>query len=159
VKRPQDDLDSAFRIAVWVKGVDGALEIVGGVLLLFVAPSSLRHVVQWATAHELAQDPHDFIARHLLHSANVLSPGRTLYGAVYLLGHGVAKVVLVVEVLRNRLWAYAWMIGLLFAFIAYQTYQLSQHATIFLIALTIFDVVVVLLTIREYHHKRAAVSP
>lgn len=50
------------------------------------------------TAHELAQDPHDFIARHLLHSASQLSRSTTLFGAIYLLSHGLAKVVLVIAV-------------------------------------------------------------
>lgn len=157
-KRERPELETAFRVAVWIKGVDGALEIVGGVLLLFVSPASVRHLVRWATAHELAQDPHDFVATHLLHSANQLSHSRTMYGALYLLSHGISKVVLVVEVLRDRLWAYPWMIALLVAFIAYQLYQLTQQATLGIVGLTVFDAVVVLLTIREYRHKRARVA-
>ena len=49
-----------------------------------------------------AQDPHDFIARHVLHSASQLSHSTTLFGAVYLLSHGIAKVVLVVALLRGH---------------------------------------------------------
>ena len=36
-----------------------------------------------------------------------------LFGAVYLLTHGLVKVVLVVALLLNKLWAYPWMIGVL----------------------------------------------
>ena len=51
--------------------------------------------------------------------------------------------------------SHPWMIGLLATFITYQAYQLTQHSTAGLVALTVFDVIVVLLTVREYRHKRS----
>jgi len=152
---PSTALDRAFRITVALKGLDGLLEIVGGLVLLFVSPASINDLVRWATAHELAQDPHDFIARHLLHSASQLSTASTVYGAVYLLAHGVAKVVLVVLVLRNKLWAYPWMIALLGVFIAYQIYRLTYRVSLGFVVLTLFDAVVAWLTWREYQSRRA----
>jgi uncharacterized membrane protein len=147
-------LERTFRISVTLKGLDGLLESLGGIGLLFVSPASINHFVRWATAHELAEDPHDFIARHLLHSASQLSASTTLYGAIYLLAHGLAKVVLVALVLRDKLWAYPWMIALLCAFIGYQTYRLTYKASVGLIALTLFDAFVAWLTWREYRLKR-----
>jgi uncharacterized membrane protein len=79
----------------------------------------------------------------------------TLFGAIYLLSHGISKLVLVVLVLRNHLWAYPWLIALLLGFIGYQLYRLTVHASIGLIALTIFDALLVWLTWREYRAKRA----
>ena len=150
------DLDRTFRITVALKGLDGLLEVLVGAALLFVSPGSINRIVRSLTTHELAQDPSDFFARHLLNSASHLSAGSTIYGAIYLLSHGVAKVVLVVLVLRNKLWAYPWMIALLLAFIAYQLYQLTTKLSIPIILLTLFDAFVVWLTWREYRSKRAA---
>jgi uncharacterized membrane protein len=147
-------LDRTFRISVALKGLDGLLEVVAGLALLFISPSSINRIIQRLTAHELAQDPSDFLARHLLHSASQLSRGATLYASVYLLAHGVSKVVLVVLVLRNKLWAYPWMIALLLSFIVYQLYQLTSGLSVWLIALTVFDAFVVWLTWREYQSKR-----
>ncbi len=152
--RPSERLDLTFRISVALKGLDGVLEVVGGLLLLFVSPHSIQHLARWATAHELAQDPHDFIARHVLHSASHLSRSTTLFGAIYLLSHGIAKVVLVVFVLRDKLWAYPWLIALLGAFIIYQLYRLTYRFSIALVLLTLFDVFVAWLTWREYRAKR-----
>jgi uncharacterized membrane protein len=152
---PSNRLDRAFRITVALKGLDGLLEVVGGLVLLFVSPASINQLVRWATAHELAQDPQDFVARHLLHSASQLSTASTVYGAVYLLAHGVAKVVLVVLVLRNKLWAYPWMIALLGVFIAYQIYRLTYRFSLGLVLLTLFDALVAWLTWREYQSRRA----
>ena len=64
------------------------------------------------------------------------------------------KVVLVVALLLNRLWAYPWMIVLLLLFIAYQLYRIVLNPTAGLIGLTIFDTMIVALTWREYRQQR-----
>jgi len=149
-------LDIAFHVGLVLKALDGVLETVGGIVLLFVSPASINHFVKWATAHELAQDPNDFIARHLLHSANMLTNSSTLYGAVYLLVHGLTKLVLIIFVLKDKLWAYPWLIAVLGAFILYQAYRLTQKPSAALTALTVFDMAIVLLTWREYQAKARA---
>lgn len=148
-------LDVTFRVSVVLKGLDGLLETIGGLVLLFVRPAQLAQVVRTLTQHELSQDPHDFVARHLLRSVGHLSHGTTLFAAVYLLCHGVAKVVLVVAVLRQKLWAYPGLIALLLGFIAYQVYRLAYRLTLGLSLLTLFDLFVVWLTWREYRAHRA----
>jgi uncharacterized membrane protein len=149
-------LDRTFRISITLKGLDGLLEVIGGIVLLFVSPARLQTWAKSLTAHELAQDPHDFIARHLLNSASQLSHSATLFAAVYLLTHGVAKIVLVVALLRGQLWAYPWMIALLAAFIIYQVYRLSYRFSIWLLMLTLFDMFVIVLTILEYRRRQKA---
>jgi uncharacterized membrane protein len=158
-EKPSTALDRTFKISIGLKGIDGALEIIGGIILLFVAPATLQQWARTLTAHELAQNPHEFIARHLLHSASQLSRSTTLFGAIYLLSHGLAKVVLVIAVLRNKLWAYPWIIGLLGVFIAYQVYRLTYGVTVGLTLLTLFDIFVVWLTLREYRLKRHQRQP
>jgi uncharacterized membrane protein len=153
---PSRRLDTTFKVAVTLKGIDGFLEIVGGVVLLFVRPHAIDWLARTLTQHELSQDPHDFIASHILHSAGQLTHGSKTFAALYLLSHGLAKLGLVVAVLRNQLWAYPSMIALLGAFIAYQVYRLAEHLTIGLTLLTVFDAFVVWLTWREYGQKRLA---
>jgi len=151
-------LDRTFKVSISLKGLDGVLEIIGGAVLLFVAPATLQRWARGLTAHELAQDPHDFVARHLLHSASQLSHSTTLFGSVYLLSHGIAKVVLVVALLRQQLWAYPWLIALLGVFIAYQLYRLSYGFSAGLTALTAFDAFVVVLTVLEWRKRRSALD-
>jgi len=139
-----------------LKGLDGILEVIGGILLLFLSPSAIQHLVRALTAHELSEDPHDLIARYLLHTTAHLHHGTTLFGAIYLLSHGIAKIVLVVLVLRDKLWAYPWLIGLLLAFIAYQLYRITAvHFSVGLTLLTVFDAFLVWLTWREYRSRKA----
>jgi uncharacterized membrane protein len=153
-------LDRTFFVTLVLKGADGVLELVGGALLLFVTSDRLDSIVRTITQHELSEDPHDLIANGLRHWSQGLSGGATLFGAVYLLVHGLVKVVLVWSVLKGRLWAYPWMIGFLLVFIAYQLYELVVHFSVGLLLLTAFDVFIVVLTWREYaiHRARRRVS-
>jgi len=149
-------LDTTFKVGLVLKGLDGILEVAGGILLLFLSPQAIQHLARVLTAHELSEDPHDLIARYLLHTTAHLSHGTTLFGAIYLLSHGIAKIALVALVLKDKLWAYPWLIGLLLAFIAYQLYRITAvHFSIGLTLLTVFDVFLVWLTWREYRSKRA----
>ena len=95
----------------------------------------------------------------MLHSASQLSRSTTIFGAIYLLSHGIAKVVLVVALLRGELWAYPWLIALLGVFIVYQLYRLSYGFSLGLTLLTLFDAFVVWLTVLEYRKRRATLPP
>jgi uncharacterized membrane protein len=148
-------LDTTFKIGLFLKAADGVLEIIAGTLLLFLSPSTLDRIAHSLTAHELSEDSHDRLAHYILHTTGHLSSGTTLFGAIYLLSHGISKVVLVVLVLREKLWAYPWLIVLLAAFIAYQLYVLAFVGFSWgLVALTAFDLLLVWLTWREYQARR-----
>lgn len=145
-----------FRIVIALKGLDGLLELLVGIALLVVTPASINHLVRSLTAHELAQDPTDFLARHLVNAAAHLSQSSTIYGGIYLVIHGAAKGALVVLVLFDKLWAYIAMIVLLGIFIVYQLVQIIGKPGVGLILLTTFDGLVIVLTWREYKAKRRA---
>ena len=152
--RPRNWLDRAFEVGIILKGLNGAAELVGGLLLLFVTPDKLHRFVRALTQGELSEDPHDLVATYLLHTANGLAGSAVLFGAIYLLAHGLVKVVLVAALLLNRMWAYPWMIVVLLAFIGYQLYRIILSPTAGLIALTAFDTVILVLTWREYRQQR-----
>jgi uncharacterized membrane protein len=152
--RPHDWLDRVFEIGIIGKGLNGTAELIGGLLLLLASPDRIRHFAVLLTQGELSEDPHDLIATRLLHSANGLTGGAVRFGAIYLLAHGAVKVALVIALLLDKLWAYPWMIGFLSLFIGYQLYRIVLHPSAGLIALTIFDALVLGLTAREYRRQR-----
>jgi len=153
--RPSGWLDWTFEIALILKGLDGVLEVAGGVLLLAVSKETLVGWLVTLTQHELSENPKDFLFTHLLAGAHHLSGGTQTFAAVYLLSHGLVKVVLVAAVLRDKLWAYPWMIGFLLIFIVYQSYRFVLHPTWSMALLTVFDAFIVWLTWREYGKHRA----
>jgi len=154
--KARDRLDQAFEIGIILKGLDGILETVGGLLLLAVTPATINRLAASVTQHELSEDPNDFIASHLLRYAHGLSGSAVTFAAIYLLLHGIVKIVLVAALLRNQIWAYPWMIGFLLIFIGYQLYRIVLRPTFGLSALTIFDAVIVWLTWREWRKQTAS---
>ena len=153
-----DAIDRAFAIGIIAKGLNGLAEILGGLVLLLVTREQLTGWLAGLANGELAEDPNDFIATRLLHwtTTNALTDSGLRFAGLYLLSHGLAKVVLVVAVLRQKLWAYPWMLAFLVAFIGYQLFLISRHPTAGLIALTCFDVLLTWLTYREWQRHRAA---
>jgi uncharacterized membrane protein len=147
-------LDRTFEVSIILKGLDGILEVLGGFLLLVVSPATVNQIVRALTQHELSEDPHDFIDTHLLHAASGLTKSAFTFGAIYLLVHGVVKVVLVAALLRRLLWAYPWFIAFLIIFIAYQLYRLTFAPSFWLVALSVFDAFVAWLTYLEYRKNR-----
>ncbi|WP_158600511.1 DUF2127 domain-containing protein [Tessaracoccus antarcticus] len=147
-------LDRTFRISLLLKGLDGVLELMGGVLLLVVSPARLNSLTRFLTQHELSGDPNDLIANALRHYTSTMSVSSSLFGAVYLLLHGLVKIVLVWAVLKDKLWAYPWMIAFVLVFIAYQSYQLVMGFTTGMALLTAFDIFIVWLTLHEYRVRK-----
>ncbi len=127
----------AFQVGVILKGLNGLLELIGGILLLVFPPSAIREFVV-----RLSHNPG--IAQHI-------SPQDERFAAMYLLSHGVVKGVLVYALLRERLWAFPLAIGVFAAFGIYQIYRYFIVPSGWLIALTALDVAVILLTWTEWH--------
>ncbi len=146
-------LDKVFEVGILLKGLDGLLEIAGGILLFLIKPEYLNHLATTLTQHELAEDPRDFLATNILHSTQHLG-GSLIFAAIYLLAHGIVKIVLVWEILHDRFWAYLGLIYLTIGFMIYQTYRFSYSHSISLVLLTVFDGVIVYLTVAEYRKRR-----
>lgn len=152
-------IHGAFQVGVVLKGIDGMLELAGAALLVAIPPRRFARAVSLLTQHELSEDPHDFIARHLVRAAAHLSVGMQTFAWVYLFIHGVVKVALVWALLRRRLWAYPVAIAIFFAFGAYQLYRYSLSHSTAMLVLTAIDVFVILLTWVEWGRLRREAPP
>src|SRR5258706_12492910 len=139
-----------FRWSVSLKGLHAALEVVGGVALLLITPAFILRVVAFLTQDELDEHPNDLVATTLLHAAQQVSVSSELFAALYLLSHGIVKGLLVIALLRRRLWAYPASIVVFGLFILYQLYRFSYTRSVGLIALSLFDLVVIWLIWIEY---------
>jgi uncharacterized membrane protein len=152
-------LDRTFYISLLIKAADSLLEIIGGILILLISPSSINNWVKSLTENELSKDPHDFFANHLLKSTHEFTRSGQYFAAFYLLSHGLVKIVVIAALFKQKLWAYPAMIVVLGGFIVYQLYRLSYKFSISLVVLTIFDVFVIWLTWQEYKkHKWLSLS-
>ncbi len=151
-----DLTDKAFKIGLYFKGIDGLFETIAGLALLIVNTNQVNSIVDRLTHGELSSDPHDFLANHIVNSAHHLTNGSLVFASAYLLSHGVVKLVLVAEVLRNRFWAYPGLIVVTSLFVIYQVYRMiADKVTFGLMLLTIFDLAIIYLTAKEYKRHKA----
>ena len=143
-----------FEVSVLLKGAHALIECVGGVVLAFVSTAQIVALVQRVTQDELVEQPHDFIASHLLAWAQGFSVQTQHFYAFYLLSHGLVKIALVAGLLARRLWAYPASLVVLAGFIGYQLYRYTFTHSVGLIALTAFDLLVMWLVWHEYQLLR-----
>jgi uncharacterized membrane protein len=144
-----------FELGILIKGVDGGLELVGGLLLVFLSPAAINRVVFFFVEGELKEDPTDLVANLLVHTTRSAIEVR-VPASVFLIVHGMVKLVLVGGLATNRFWSYPAAILVFAGFTIYQLYQLSQQYSFFLEIVTILDVIVILLVIAEYRHMKIA---
>jgi uncharacterized membrane protein len=149
-----------FRVGITVKGIDGVLELIGGVLLWLVKPETMNHAVRFLFQHELSRDPNDFLARHALHATQTLEGENKVFAVLFLLSHGLIKIIIVTALWMDQLWAYPLALFVFSAFGVYQTYRWTHTHSFFLALLTIFDFLIVYLTWMEYRvQQKARESP
>jgi uncharacterized membrane protein len=144
----------AFCAAIVFKGLDGVLELISGILFLCVPFPDLAELFFRVGRSAWMQDPDDFIARSLRHGFDHLSAANKIFAGVYLLGHGVVKLMLVVGLWRNQRWVFPVATLTIAAFIIYQTVRLVHHFSATLVVLMVLDVAVLGLIWREYHSRR-----
>jgi uncharacterized membrane protein len=146
-------LHNTFECSIVLKGLFALFESVMGATLYFVPRRMLNRITFTIGTLDLSRNRHDFVNVHLRHVlAGITGTGRH-FAAAYLISHGVVKVVLVVELLRNRLWAYPLMMVVLGVFVSYQCYRFTLTHSLPMAALTVFDLGVIALTALEYREQ------
>ncbi len=147
---PSSILDKVFEGGILLKGISGALEFIGGALLFFVSPASIHNFIVFITHRELLADPHDLFANILLNSTQHIGGSRAFL-IIYLWIHATIKLVAVIGILKNQLWAYPFSLITLGALMLYQIYTIAfVSVSIGMILLTVFDIFILWLILREY---------
>src|ERR1700680_2533178 len=147
-----------FQVGVLLKGAHALIECAGGIALALVSTSTIAHLVDAITQDELIEDPKDFVATHLLTWVQHFSVATKHFYAFYLLSHGLVKLLLVIGLLKNKLWAYPASLIALGLFVLYQLYRFSYTHGAGLIVLTVFDLLVMSLIWNEFRLFRSHLS-
>src|SRR6266852_1993530 len=158
--RPQDEIacSCGFRDRNFLQGTRRRRGDRRSLSAVVVPPRAISHALAMVTQHELSEDPHDFIASHLLRLSERFSANTQFFAAMYLLVHGVVKVLLVWALFRAKLWAYPAAIVVFAAFGVYQMYRYFLSPCFAMIALTVLHVIVIVLTWMEYGRLKRGAS-
>jgi uncharacterized membrane protein len=147
--------DRLFRIALLVKGIDGAAELIGSLVLLLVSGAALRGLTADVLSHDLLGAPNGWLARHFVTGTAEFAAGSRTFAVVYLGLHGLVKLGLVVALLRQWWPAYPAAIVVLGVFVVYEVYRAVVTGSILLPFLAALDLAVIVLVVREYRLRRA----
>src|SRR6478735_12763894 len=147
-----------FRIAMAVKGIDGLLELVGGITLLLVSQAAVQKVIAAVVTRDLLGPPDGSLTRHFVAGTAEFASGSRTFAVLYLLLHGVLKLGLVIALLRHWLPAYPVAVVVLGLFVVYELYRATQTGSVLLPVLALVDVAVIVLVVREYRALRSSQS-
>jgi uncharacterized membrane protein len=149
-------LDKTFHTGIAIKAFDGVLECIGGVLVWFIKPTSMNGIARFVAMHDLPGKYDEALIAHLLHTTEMLANGGKVFASIYLITHGLSKVLLVIALWMNKLWAYPLTMFVFAVFCVYQMHRYTRTHSIFLVVLTVFDLLLIYLTWREYVQKKKA---
>ena len=139
-----------FEASLMLKGIFAALESLAGLALLFTANATIQGWIDWLTHNEMIEDPTDPLAARILRLATRFDAGSQHFYAVYLLGHGLVKLIVVAMLARRIAMAYPLAIAVFAGFIVYQLHRWTLTGSPVMLALSAFDVMVIWLTWREW---------
>jgi len=142
----------AYIVTIAVKGLDGGIETLLGLIILISGPSRWYAFLLHINAPELLEEPgnHRFIelvrsgASHLLNSP-------ISFIVTYLLIHGLLKLALAMVLLRGGgRWIFPVATVILLGFITFMSWHLARHWSNWLFGFALFDFVTLLLVLNEW---------
>jgi len=146
----KDKFRTLFDITALLKGAYGIIEIIGSFLVLLVTRSALTRFVFFIVGGELTEDPKDFIANSLVILAQNFSVGMKTFLFAFLLTSGLAKIMLVYGLLKEKLWVYPLSIVLFMLLFAYEIVKYYFSSSAWYLLLILFDIVFISLIAYRY---------
>jgi uncharacterized membrane protein len=147
--------DRMFLVAVAIKGIDGGLQLIGGLLLTIIPPAAITGAANVLITRDLLGDQNGVLAQHLQTAAENFANGSSRWFAIiYLLAHGVVKLALVWALVRRILPAFPVAVVVLSAFVVYEVWRAVHTHSIALPIFAAIDLAIIVLVLREYRRLR-----
>ena len=145
-------LHGVYLTAILLKGFDGAIEALAGLILAVTGPERIYEWVIRLTAPELTgHHP----ALHAIRSgATRLAESSHEFVVFYLLVHGLLKLGIVVALLRGGgRWLFPIASLILAGFVAYMSWRLTIHWSGWLLGFALFDLLTLTLVLNEWRSE------
>jgi len=141
-------ITKTFQTGIWLKSFAGFAEIIAGIILAVVGKSFVFFIQQ-----EILAKFSGFFIDFLMRASNDFLGELHFFTIIYLFFHGFVNVFMAINLLKGKLWAYPWAIWMFSVFLIYQIYKYVQTHPTWLLLLTIFDILVVIIIFIEYKNK------
>ena len=141
----------AYVVTVALKGFDGGLETLAGLVIWITGPQRLYRWAVRITAPELYDGEHVRAVHAIRRGAEHLATTGAHFVVFYLLVHGILKLGLAIVLLRGGgRWIFPAGTLILTGFIAFMSYRLSQQWSNWLLGFALFDALTLALVLNEW---------
>ena len=145
-------VDKLFNVVVVLKVIHATIEIILGVTLFILTKEFISSTLLFIVAEKLAGGPSSFLAQYLTRVGLHLSFAIKLFFSIYLLGHGLVNLSLIYGISRKPFIAYPLSLLIFFGFLIYQIYSYLQSYSLWMLLITLFDSLFIILLLYEYNH-------
>jgi uncharacterized membrane protein len=141
----------AYVVTIAIKGFDGGLETLGGLVIWITGPQRLYRWVFRVTAPELYNGDPSRAVRAIRWGAEHLAVSGAHFVVFYLLVHGILKLALALVLLRGGgRWVYPVGTAILVGFVVFMVHRLTQQWSNWLLAFALFDAFTLALVLYEW---------
>ena len=144
-------MHQAYLATLMVKGFDGAIEILAGLVILITGPQRIYRWIVRITAPELYDGSHVAAVHAIRRGAEHLATTGAHFVEFYLVVHGLLKLAVVVVLLRGGgRWIFPVGALILVSFIGYMGWRLQEQWSGWLLGFALFDVLTLALVLNEW---------
>lgn len=144
-----------FRIGIVLKALYDVGEVLSGIFLLFLTPERMSKLITLISKNELSEDPKDFLMNYLVAFSHTFTHSMQHFTSFYLLSHGIVKILVLILLWKEKLWAYPLSVVIFSVFIILQMQRFTHTHSIALLFFTFIDIIMIILTILEYRNIKA----
>ncbi len=144
----------AYVTTIVIKGFDGGLETLAGLVIWITGPQRLYRWVIRITAPELYDGSHERAVHAIRRGAEHLATSGAGYIVFYLLVHGALKLGLAIVLLRGGgRWIFPIATFILVGFITYMGIKLDENWSNWLLGFALFDALTLVLVLNEWRRS------
>lgn len=147
----QKAVHKVFKTITILKGIHAIIEILLGITLLILTKEFISNAIVSFVEGRFAGDPSGFIAQYISQFGIDLSLGIKLFFAFYLIIHGIVNFSLVYGIIKKPSIAYPISLLIFLGFLIYQTFSYFASYSVWLLLLTLFDILFIGLLFYEYN--------
>ena len=150
-----DIYDLLFRVGMGWRILYGSLRLILGFTLLRLIGTPLSDIFYKVMSHEPIEDPTDLLIQIVSPLFQHLSFRVTYFIAAYLIFWGIIDILLSINLLKHKKWAFPISIYLIVIFVVYEIYRFSYTHSLILASIIIIDIALVWLIRKEYNKLKS----
>ncbi len=149
-------LNIGFFGGLGLKALNSLVEIIGGFLMTFISHNWLNHCILMIALPELSEDPDDPLMNYLIDFGQTFSSSSQHLVGVYMLLHGITKLVIIILLLERKLWAFPVGVAVFGLFIIFELFSYIHGHSLIMLLIVIFDIVILAMIIWEFQRLKKA---